>query len=403
MGAVKATEGTSNARNAGRKKTPEPVIREVWARSGGICAFPGCTHILYVDPATRIKKSFGEVAHNVAAQPGGERGSPARSKALSEDPDNLILLCPTHHTLIDKPGAAADYPDSLLAAWKRTHERAIVAAGTLTGGTLAHAVLFQGVIGGQPAGIDPRTVPLAMFQHGLVLDKDPVRLTLDPSIHPAKSAAYWSHSIAQVRAEITTLQRTWGNHRHSIALFALADMPTLMALGVAIGHAVALTVFQFDPVPTNGGDWRFPDVDAPAHDYDVLWPDELSGHVAVVISLSGKIERARVTNALPPGPCSIVEITIPEPTTNLVRSPKAIDEFGRKWRDVVARLETVLPKTTPVHVFPAMPASLAVTLGRHIKPKVSFPFRIYDAQSRDAPFAAAVTLPFTDHETEVTA
>lgn len=379
-----------------RKKTPEPVVREVWARAGGICAFPGCPLLLYVDPATRSKKNFGEVAHNVAAMPGGERGHPKRSKQLSEDPENLILLCPTHHRLIDKRGAAAEYPDSLLAMWKKTHESAIVAAGTLTGGALAHALLFQGVIGNQPAGMHPRTVPLAMFQQALVPEKEPLHLTLDPSIHPAKSSAYWGHSIAEVRARVTTLQRTWGNHKHSLALFALADMPTLMALGLAIGHTVALTVFQFDPVPGNGGDWRFPDLNAPAPDYRVKWPDDLTGHVAVVISLSGTIERNRVINALPVGPHSIVEITIPTPTTNLVRSPKAIDEFGRIWRDLVAQLETKLPKTTPIHVFPAMPASLAVTLGRHIKPKVSFSFQIYDAQDKDAPFAPAITLPFLD-------
>ncbi|MCB9551939.1 MAG: hypothetical protein H6705_08655 [Myxococcales bacterium] len=37
-----------------------------------------------------------------------------------DEADNLILLCPTHHTLIDK--VPEQYPAELLRRWKAEHE-----------------------------------------------------------------------------------------------------------------------------------------------------------------------------------------------------------------------------------------------------------------------------------------
>jgi len=114
------------------------------------------------------------------------------------------------------------------------------------------------------------------------------------------------------------------------------------------------------------------------------------------ISLSAPIERPRIDAALPYGPRSVIKLTVDQPTPDFVRGPATIDEFARSLRGIVARLESALPKSTPIHVFPAMPASLAVAFGRYLKPKVSFPFHVYDAEGPRAPFAPAVVLPFLD-------
>jgi len=310
-------------------------------------------------------------------------------------------MCPDHHTLIDKPGAAEKYPDSHLAEWKRCHEAAIRTAGTLCSGTRAHALVVQAPIGGQPASLDPKTIPFAMLQTGLVLDEDIETARVDAAGHAPKSLAYWNQAITRVRDEVRFRQNRWQQQPRPLALFALADMPTLMALGYALGHAAAVSVFQFDPVPS-GGSWCFPDPDAESPEYRVLWPDTLEGSIALVISVSGQVERNRVLAALPTGTNSIIEITVDEPTVDFVRGPKTLDEFARTFRKVVARLERTLTKSTTIHVFPAMPASLAITFGRFIKPKVSFPFQIYDAEGHRAPFAPAVSLPFLDQAPGVT-
>jgi hypothetical protein len=79
-----------------------------------------CERTLFVDTgSTRIH--VAEVAHLFAAKDDGPRANETLSEAERGAFDNLILLCSLCHTTIDK--AEQDFPDSLLAAWKRDHEK----------------------------------------------------------------------------------------------------------------------------------------------------------------------------------------------------------------------------------------------------------------------------------------
>ena len=62
----------------------------------------------------------------------------------------------------------------------------------------------------------------------------------------------------------------------------------------------------------------------------------------------------------------------------------------------VRSLERELGTDALVHVFPAMPVSLAVAFGSAVTPKVSLPFSIHDAQGPSAPFHPALSLPIRD-------
>jgi hypothetical protein len=75
----------------------------LWARSGGICAFPACEQELVFGKETPIV--LGEEAHVIARSPDGPRGHIPISEEERHTYQNLILLCPTHHTLVDKDRA----------------------------------------------------------------------------------------------------------------------------------------------------------------------------------------------------------------------------------------------------------------------------------------------------------
>ena len=64
---------------------------------------------------------LGEMAHIIARQPTGRRGVPGGG---SNAYDNLILLCPTHHTEIDK-APEGTFPVEVLHHWKQAHERRV--------------------------------------------------------------------------------------------------------------------------------------------------------------------------------------------------------------------------------------------------------------------------------------
>jgi hypothetical protein len=74
-----------------------PELKLLYAESGNCCAFPPCRTIL-----TRIDGSTGEAAHIVAAERQGPRGrEPIDEVERDRRASNRVLLCPTHHTLVD--------------------------------------------------------------------------------------------------------------------------------------------------------------------------------------------------------------------------------------------------------------------------------------------------------------
>lgn len=76
----------------------ELVLKLLWAKSGGLCAFPGCNHELICKTSNDI---IGHMCHIVAQSPQGPRGNSNMPQNEIDSYSNIILLCPTHHRIID--------------------------------------------------------------------------------------------------------------------------------------------------------------------------------------------------------------------------------------------------------------------------------------------------------------
>jgi len=105
-----------------RQKPTDKTVKRLFAGSGGVCAFPGCTTPL-VDPQSGAL--LGEMCHISAAAPDGPRYDPHLSDAERSDAKNLIILCPTHHTLIDQD--VDTYSAAFLRKMKAQHEAQVAA------------------------------------------------------------------------------------------------------------------------------------------------------------------------------------------------------------------------------------------------------------------------------------
>ena len=93
----------------------------IWSRSGGICCFPDCG-LVCVEEANEgdPSVSIGEIAHIEANSDGGPRANPSLSLQARNSYPNLILFCPTHHTLVD--AQENTYTVGMLRAWKTDAE-----------------------------------------------------------------------------------------------------------------------------------------------------------------------------------------------------------------------------------------------------------------------------------------
>ena len=105
---------------------PSNVTRlRLFADSGGFCSNPACLSEIFVDLESGAIH-LGEIAHVISAGDEGPRSDVALTLEQRGQYENLILLCPRCHTIIDK--AEEDYPVELLLEWKRNHKQIIADA-----------------------------------------------------------------------------------------------------------------------------------------------------------------------------------------------------------------------------------------------------------------------------------
>lgn len=89
--------------------------------SGLFCAFPSCTTRLAQQASDKDRAVLlSNICHIEAASDEGPRSNPALTLEQRNAYENLILLCPTHHVLVDKQPNTYTVAD--LRRWKRDVE-----------------------------------------------------------------------------------------------------------------------------------------------------------------------------------------------------------------------------------------------------------------------------------------
>lgn len=94
----------------------EKTIKRLFALSGNICAYPGCSLAIVESVGTVT----GEVCHIHARREGGPRYEASQTEADRNGFDNLILLCRQHHKVIDSQPDL--YTAEALQEMKAIHE-----------------------------------------------------------------------------------------------------------------------------------------------------------------------------------------------------------------------------------------------------------------------------------------
>ncbi|MEK7850262.1 MAG: HNH endonuclease signature motif containing protein, partial [Deltaproteobacteria bacterium] len=101
--------------------TKEKDIKLLWGRAANRCSFPDCRIKLSQDKKMATESfPIGEQAHIVGKEEGSSRSYSILSVSERDSYHNLILLCPNHHTLVDKN--PQDYPIEKLHMIKAQHE-----------------------------------------------------------------------------------------------------------------------------------------------------------------------------------------------------------------------------------------------------------------------------------------
>ena len=95
----------------------------LWSRSGGMCCFPNCNQQCVQEASDEDPSAIiGQIAHIEAKSDSGPRANPFLAYQQRDAYSNLILLCPTHHRIVD--ALESTYTVDTIQGWKKDGERA---------------------------------------------------------------------------------------------------------------------------------------------------------------------------------------------------------------------------------------------------------------------------------------
>lgn len=368
-----------------RKKIPEATARRVWIAAGGRCTF--CGRNLLWDETTGKQVLIGQLAHIVGATQGKKspRGTFALPWRRRHEAENLMLLCYDQHHVIDDKSMWEVYSVEDLRRLKAEHEdrmRRVTSMGIERSSTVLRLVGDVGVV---PVDLSDDAVEEALLERGLFPDYklrelgDPFEI--DVRGYPGASAAssnYWQTAAEKIEEKVAELrQGVTADLVNKVSVLAMARIPLLVALGNELGEAGRVELY---PARKNGsGGFGWSPEQSPT---DFEAPQVQSGtdptKVAVLVSVTGSVDRAAAGVHLGSA-WTIFELRPAgvAPTSGLDRSQATIDNFRTAWAQLLADLEQV-PNLTSVALFPAVPVTFAITLGRCLVRGRSPALTVYD-------------------------
>jgi hypothetical protein len=133
----------------------KPSIRDIkllFARSGNRCAFPKCPAPLALNGTL-----VGEICHIKGDKPGSPRYDAAQTDEERHAYGNLIILCPTHHAVVDDDPES--YTVERLHKMKSDHEAMVTPIPDADASQIAKTYFDQSVLNvGQSGGLSAHTV-----------------------------------------------------------------------------------------------------------------------------------------------------------------------------------------------------------------------------------------------------
>lgn len=359
--------------------------------AGGRCEFPGCNRFLLSHHVTASKANFSEAAHIVAFREDGPRGDGAERRDLANINaiENLMFLCPICHRLIDTH--PEQYPVGELRRYKREHEARIHHLTSLGPEDASTVVRLIATVGGKAPTI-PDAAVLDALRPGYPASLP--GLTIDLTAFRREDAAYFALARAEIDRHLGTLLDPSGRASpvRRFAVFAIAPQPLLVYLGHRLSDLYGVSVFQPHREPDHTWCWDPAPAVTPMR-LDIREPEETRGKVAVAFQISGEVSASRVEAVLGGDVCLWKVDVVGRSHNDVLRTVDDLRHVREKCRELFQRLLKRHGSAACVHMFPVMPASAAVEVGRVHMPKADLPLRIYDEQRQEGGFVHSLTIP----------
>jgi hypothetical protein len=373
-----------------RQSLPSQKNYLLWVKAGGRCEFDGCNKILYKDTLIPcFIYNLSDKAHIVANSPHGPRGSKISSRKLATDINNLMLLCKECHKRIDSNKKF--YTKKKLIGMKKLHEERIERLTGITENKRTKLIIYSANIGPQRNPININNAELAVVANNMYPVENPIDLSLYGHASIDNQDSFWQTEVPNLeqRFEMKLKDKIADKNEEShYSVFALAPIPLLIKLGNLLTDKTCVQVYQKFREPDS---WNWQE-DSDDLNFSVIPSNNRFSKVALILSVSALIADTDIFNLLGED-TSIWKIIIENPNNDCIRNKTHLSDFRTIYRKTLNDIKAAHGSDITINLFPAVPVSVAVEMGRVWMPKADLPVLIYDRnRGNGLPFIKTITI-----------
>ncbi|MER9444901.1 SAVED domain-containing protein [Mesorhizobium sp. M0340] len=333
------------------------------------------------------KLNTAYIAHIISDASGGPRGNSIDSPRLSKEPDNLMLMCDPHHREVDGSSTWRNYSVERLQDMKRAHEVRIATNTAIDPSRACHVIRFAANIGRNESPVALDHIKTALLPDRYPAEGGWIDLDVPDLGIPDHDDSYWSmhRNLLRQKYSEKIRGRLERGEINRLTVFALAPIPLLVELGRLISDISDAEVRQLLREP-KGWAW---DGQQGQLNLSRREADSRSDMVALKLEVSGMIDNSRVAAVLGDR-VSIWSISAEGAHNDIMRTAEDLRHWRQQLRRVLEAIKDRHGEAKIVHVFPAVPVSAAVEIGRVWMPKAHIPMRIYDQNRAKGGFFPAL-------------
>ncbi|WP_321819833.1 MULTISPECIES: SAVED domain-containing protein [unclassified Burkholderia] len=381
----------------GEAITPD-TANQVWADAGGCCMFQGCGHDLSIVPLYNKGARIAYLAHIIASDPCGPRGTDEDSHRLSNAPENIMLMCDAHHRLIDS--FAPDRFDAQRLRDMRRHHTAMVRSyRAAMRHRVAQVVTIFGDIGATPTHFPDSEFMEALLSEELSMHPDVKRHLVYQSRDDRTAPGFWGNYLREMQLQIglmvQSLSRPSASAPDELAVFPLHHSATLVLAGRIVGEARRVRVFQ----PSRGRRSWLWNRDAEAHPagtFKVIGDtDSPTDEVLLTVELTAHLDESAIPQSLATavvsGAIPRIRLTTDTPNGECLQRKEDLDQVIRIARNAINDIQDKM-HARRVHLIVVAPASAAFSIGQLLQAGHHTQFTLYDRANWEQPFGEAFTI-----------
>ncbi|MCL4280588.1 MAG: SAVED domain-containing protein, partial [Ignavibacteriaceae bacterium] len=180
-----------------------------------------------------------------------------------------------------------------------------------------------------------------------------------------------------------------GTPINHLSVFAVAPIPLLIYLGKRLGDISSVDVYQRHRFTKS---WRWENIQDNLFDYAIDYPQIVGKPtkcVAVNLSLSGTIHSGEIIQSVGAG-VPIYTIRISNPRRDFLIAKEYLELFANRWHRLLSDIRKIHGPSSEILLFPAVPNSVAVEIGRALRPKIDPSIHIYNKSWSDFEFVMTV-------------